>query len=157
MGYEKFTRPILARGAKFKGGTVQLSGTNAELRLPVETKTGTSVAQLLLDHGVSILTYGTSGKTNDFILPPPPAAGTYKKILLNKNTSSEELNITQLSSAGVFFGTTFDTITVAASTVNTMGSIALELVGTSTTSWAVTTVGSTIIWDFSASTGSTDS
>ncbi len=148
MGVWKSKRPILLpKGARF-------TGTGGDLRMSVETKTGSSVPQTLSAVGVSIITYGTSGKGNAFILPVPPAAGSMKKIIVNKNTSSEELDINTNATANVFYGTTFNTVTIAASTVNTMGSVALDLVGCSTSQWAVTAGGSTIIWDFSASTGS---
>lgn len=150
MGYQKSKRPILAP----KG--VKLAGSGGRLTVPTEALTGTTVAQTIAQNGASFLTYGTSGKTNDFILPAPAAAGVVKEIFVLKNTSSEELNITTATSGNVFWGTTFDTIVVAASTVTPAGTPYLRLVGASTSQWAVA-VGSTINWDFSGTTGSTDS
>ena len=149
MGYQKSKRPILAP----KG--VKLAGSGGRLTVPTESLTGTTVAQTVAANGVSFLTYGTSGKTNDFLLPAPPAAGVIKEIFVLKGTSSEELNINAATTANVVWGTTYNTITIAATTVAPAGTAYLRLVGVSTAQWAVT-VGSTIDWDFSASTGSTD-
>ena len=150
MGYNKSKRPILAP----KG--VKLAGSAGRLTVPTEALTGTTVAQTVAPNGVSFLTYGTSGKTNDFLLPTPVAAGVIKEIFVLKATSSEELNINAVAStANVIWGTTHNTITIAATTVSPAGSAYLRLVSVSTAQWAIT-VGSTIDWDFSASTGSTD-
>jgi hypothetical protein len=150
MGFEKFKRPLLAS----RGVTVSSSGRG--LTVPLETLTASDVTQTLKVNGVSRLIYNTSGVKAEFRLPAPPRAGVLKKILVVKGTSSEELRIHTASTAAVFDGTTFNTIAIAGSTVNPAGSFALELVSVSSAAWAVTALGSTGHWDFSASTGSTD-
>lgn len=117
----------------------------------VETVTLSTVAQTLSDQGVSFITYGTSGKASDAILPDPPAAGASKVIAILNGTTSLEANVNLATTARVFWGTTFNTVTVASTDPNN----ALELVAVSTTQWAVKALSSTSHWTFSASTGST--
>ena len=124
--------------------------------MPLETLTASDVTQTMKVNGVSRLVYNTSGVKAEFRLPAPPRAGILKKILVVKGTSSEELRIHTASTAAVFDGTTFNTVTIAATTVNPSGSFALELVSVSSAAWAVSALSSTVDWDFSASTGSTD-
>lgn len=150
MGFEKIRRPLLAsRG-------VNVKSTGYGVTIPLETLTASDAIQTMKVNGVSRLVYNTSGVKAEFRLPAPPRAGVLKKILVVKGTSSEELRIHTASTAAVFDGTTFNTIAIAASTVNPAGSFALELVSVSSAAWAVTALGSTLHWDFSASTGSTD-
>ena len=152
MGYAKFKRPILSRGLRIAS---QTTGANSgALVHPTEALTGSSAAQTLKPHGASFLTYGTSGKANDFILPDPKRAGEVKYVFVNKATSSEELSIHLASTLRLFYGSTFNGVTIAATTVSPAGTAALTLVGVSTAQWAVN-AGSTIDWDFAASTGST--
>ena len=150
MGLEKFKRPILAsRG-------IQVNSTGRGVIVSLETLTASDVTQTMKVNGVSRLVYNTSGVKAEFRLPAPGRTGILKKILVVKGTSSEELRIHTASTAAVFDGTTFNTIAIAPSTVNPAGSFALELVSVSSAAWAVTALGSTVHWDFSASTGSTD-
>jgi hypothetical protein len=150
MGFEKFKRPVLAsRG-------VQISSTGRGVTLPFESLTASDVAQTVKVNGVTQITYNTSGVKAEFLLPNPPRAGIMKKILVIKGTSSEELRIHTLSTAQVFAGTTFNTVTIAPTTVNPAGSFGLDLTSVSTSAWAVMAIGSTVHWDFSASTGSTE-
>lgn len=149
MGFEKFKRPLLAsRGAKV--GSSGFGVTEA-----VQSLSASNTAQTLSLYGPSILTYNTSGVKADFILPNPARAGVSKDIVVVKGCSSEELNINTASTAVVFAGTTFNTVTIASSTVNPFGSFALRCVSVSTSQWAVSAVGSTLAWDFAATTGST--
>lgn len=154
MGQEYFKRPLVSLNSTSRfAGNVEL---DADLILPTSSYTAVAAALTCMDHGVTFVTEGTSGSAKDIILPKPPAAGAVKYIFISKNTSSEELQIHTNTTADAqnFFGTTFNTITVAASTVNPAGTPFIMLVGASTNQWAVT-VGSTINFDFSASTGST--
>lgn len=167
MGFEKFKRPILTRGIEATSqstltGSVTLSGNvtlSADLTIPTESLTGSTAAQTIADHGVSFITYGTSGKPNDFIIPVPPRAGAVKEIYAVNNTTSVELNLNTNATANTFWGTTYNTIAISGASTGSPGGTPagapyLRLVGHSTTQWAVT-VGSTFNWDFSASTGST--
>jgi hypothetical protein len=150
MGFEKKNRPLLAsRGVK-----INSSGRGLEVSL--ETLTASDVTQTMKVNGVSRLVYNTSGVKAEFRLPAPGRTGVLKKILVVKGTSSEELRIHTATTAAVFDGTTFNTVALGASTVNPSGSYALDLVSVSSAAWAVTAIGSTGHWDFSASTGSTD-
>lgn len=160
MGVEYFKRGLrVANSTSTISGSADFSSDvtlSADLVLPTSSYTAVAAAKTIMDHGVSFITEGTSGSAKSIILPKPPAAGAVKYIFVSKNTSSEELTIYTNSTADAqnFFGTTFNQIKVAASTVNPAGTPFVMLVGASTNQWAVT-VGSTINWDFSASTGST--
>ncbi len=163
MGYEKSKRPVIAPSftastqlASNIWGNILLTG---DLTLPTEAKTLSTAAQTLSDDGVSFVTYGTSGKPSDAILPDPPHAGAVKFIFLVNNTTSIEANINPAATANTFWGTTFNTATVAAASTGSPGgtpaaSASLVLVGQSTDQWAVLP-GSTFNWDFTATTGST--
>lgn len=149
MGFHKIKRPVLAsRG-------IQVGTSGRGLTLPFETLTASTATQTVKVNGVTLINYPTSGVAAEFLLPNPPRAGIYKKILVNKGSSSEELRIHTLTTAQVFAGTTFNSVTIAASTVNPAGSFGLDLISVSTSQWAVTAGGSTVHWDFAASTGST--
>ena len=87
MGIEKIRRPLLAMAGIESKGNIRIS-TNASFREDIESLTGSSVAQTISAYGVTFITYGTSGKTNDFIIPDPPAAGIDKKIFFVNNTTS---------------------------------------------------------------------
>ena len=133
--------------------------TNAGIVHDVEALTGSSVAQTLSAYGASFLTYGTSGKTNDFIIPNPPRAGVQKHIFVINNTTSIELNLNTASTANTFWGTTFNTATLAAEATGSPGgtphgTIALTLIAQSTSQWALVSP-STKAWDLTGSTGST--
>lgn len=153
MGYQKSKRPILAP----KG--VKLAGSGGRLTHPTESITGSSVAQTLSAVGASFITYASSGKTNDVIIPNPPAAGVVKYIFAINNTTSIELNLNTASTANVFWGTTFNTATLAAASTGSPGGApsgppAITLIGVSTSQWAAN-FSSTFHWDLSATTGST--
>ncbi len=139
MGKEYFKRPV-----GFSGGLAE----------PVETFTLSTVTRTLSPKGVSFLTYASSGGSRDALLPKPSFPGQVKEIFLIKNTSSEEAQIHAPSTANVFAGTTYNQVTVAATTVAPAGTAYLRCVARTSTNWAIT-VGSTIDWDFAATTGST--
>ena len=158
MGIEKIRRPILAMAGIESKGNIRIS-TNASFREDIESLTGSSVAQTISAYGVTFLTYGTSGKTNDFIIPNPPLAGLHKTIFAVNNTTSVELNLNTASTANTFWGTTFNTAVIAAAATGSpggtpSGTAALFLVSASTTQWALV-AGSSFSWDLSGSTGST--
>lgn len=121
--------------------------------VPVNTITLSSAAQTAQGYGVNLVTYASSGVANDLILPDPPAVGNVMQIVLDNNTTSAEANINTNSTGQVFWGTTFNTVTVA--TTGGDGLISLELTAATTASWAVTGISSTAQWTFSATTGST--
>lgn len=153
MGFQKSKRPILApKGIKVT------SVTNGRVTLPTESITASSAAQTLAANGVSFITYGTSGKTNDIIIPNPPAAGVVKYIYAINNTTSVELNLNTASTANVFWGTTFNTAVAAGASTGSPGGTpsgppAITLIGVSTSQWAAN-FSSTFHWDLSATTGS---
>ena len=175
MGYEYVKRPVYMKsGLQDAGGStfssaVTITGTltytgaaafGSRVKLPTEAITGTSDEQTLTNYGVSFVTYGTSGKINDIRIPKPTAAGDLKYIFAVKNTTSVELNFNTSSTATVFWGTTFNTVTCAAASTGSpagtpAGTMALELVGASTTQWAIMP-GSTFNWDIAGSTGSSE-
>lgn len=162
MGYEYFKRPLRVlgstndvRGAADIAGNLTLS---ADLVLPVESVTAVAAAQTLSDHGVSFVTYGTSGGARDILLPAP-IPGAVKHIFVVNNTTSVELKIFTNATANTFWGTTWNQVAISAASTGSpggtpAGSAYLGLVGASTTQWAIYP-GSTFNWDFSGSTGST--
>lgn len=182
MGYEYVKRPVYlksgledALGSTFTtgvtiSGVLTLSNTvtaaksitlSSGLRFPTEAITTTGGADTISPVGVSFITYGASGVAGDIIIPDPPAAGTIKHIFAVNNTTSIELNLTLKSTAAAFWGTTQDTITLAAASTGSpggtpAGTAYLGLIAQSTNTWAIFP-GSTFNWDFTASTGSTDS
>lgn len=176
MGWKVEKRPILTKGVNaatsltpsttpqsLDGDFVAQDNIKAggTLDLPVESLTGTDAAQTVSADGVSFITYGTSGISNDFLLPAPPVAGALKFIHVINNTTSVELNFNTGTTAAAnnIFGTTFNTITISAASTGSpggtpAGTATLVLVGASTAQWAVFP-GSTFNWDFAGSTGST--
>lgn len=162
MGFEYIKRPlqVLNSTSLFTGG-LEL---DADLTLPVESLTGTAADKTLSNHGVSFLTVATSNLGNDFVMPAPPRAGAVKLVFVNfATTSGDEFALhagatVAGSSANVWFGTTSNTITgnaIAAGTIPVGGSPGLLFIGVSTSQWAVGMLGSTVLFNFTASTGST--
>ena len=167
MGWVNEKRPIRTPGLLASTGTSTVGPTDVasgvamegKLKLSTQAVTGTDAAQTLSDDGVSFITIGTSGISNDILLPTPNYPGQVKHIFVVNNTTSVELNINTNATANTFWGTTFNTIDCAAVSTGgpggvPAGTMSLTLVAHSTTQWAVTP-GSTFNWDFSASTGST--
>ena len=163
MGFIHEKRPILARGGVLASTGSTMTGRDVAGSLateggfrfgPVESHTLAAAAYTLNGQGTSILTYASSGGARDAILPAPEYSGQQKEIWLIKDTSSEEAQIHAQTTSAVFAGTTFNQIAIAASTVAPAGTAYLKLCAVSTSQWAVT-VGSTIMWDFAATTGST--
>jgi len=126
-------------------------GSGAGLAVPVNAITLSDVAQTLAVGGVNIVTYGTSGNSNDLLLPAPNL-GDVVRIAVYNDTTSVEANINTAASGSVFFGTTSNTITIGATAAL---NASMELVGMSTTQWATTSLSSTGHFTFSATTGST--
>lgn len=168
MGFEKIRRPLLTSGVQVPasgGSAPDPSGLVGDLRvggtfvLPTESVTLVAADQTLSADGVSFVTMATSGAGMEAIIPNPPMAGAVKYIFVINNTTSVDTRLHTASTANVFWGTTFNTITAAAASTGSpggtpAGSPALVLVGVSTSQWALMT-GSTFNWDLSASTGST--
>lgn len=171
MGYEVSKRPILAArgiqellGSTFTTG-VTFSGNvtfSGDVVLPTQKISTTEAsARTITDHGVTVLNYASSNistkGSGDLILPAPPSVGAVKEVFVIQNTSSEEVKVFH-NGSGSFLGTTFNTITIAATTTHSAGTPYLRFVGYTTGStgqWAAT-VGSTVSWDFSKTTGSSD-
>lgn len=156
MGYEYVKRPLRVVNSTSIIPSVIFSGvldSSGALVLPTESLTGSGALQTLSTEVCSFLTQGTSGSGRDFRLPAP-RAGLFKFIAVNPNTTSpNDLAIQCNTTAHTFFGSSFNTATVADSTVRSRYRT-LMLVGVSTTQWAVLS-GSTTFWTFTASTGST--
>lgn len=173
MGYEKSKRPLLAPGIAIVDGAastgpatvsgdVDLAGDvrvggnfspAGAIALQTEALTGSTALQTLSTKTVSFITQGTSGAGRDFRLPAP-RAGLLKTIHVSANTTSPNNTVIQCNStAHTFFGSTFNSATIADSTVRSRY-FSLMLVGVSTSQWAVLS-GSTTFWTFSATTGST--
>lgn len=164
MGLEYFKRPVFMNGMQVNGAStftnkLVFDGSSAGIALDTETITTSTAAQTLNAYAVSFITYGTSGKPSDIILPAPPRAGIVKHIFAVNNTTSVELNINTNATANTFWGTTFNTVSISAASTGSpggtpAGTAYLGLIAASTTQWAIFP-GSTFNWDFAASTGST--
>ncbi len=129
------------------------------LALVGSTMTLTDIAQTLPSEGVVFVTYGTSGQSNDGLIPVPDYQGAQLTVVLDNNTTSLEANFNLASTGSVLWGSTFNTIT-AASTANETSSF--SLVGVSTAQWAVTslsanasTAATSLDWTVAATSGST--
>jgi hypothetical protein len=166
MGKEYFKRQLMTAGttAGSTSGSVGNLRVGGNLVVPAESITGTAGNNTLSDHGVSFLTVATSNLGNDFVMPAPPAAGAVKYVFVNfATTSGDEFSLhagatVAGSSANVWFGTTANTITgnaIAAATIPVGGSPGLLFIGVSTSQWAVSILGSTVLFNLTASTGST--
>jgi hypothetical protein len=168
MGFEYIKRPLRVVGSTSQIPAVDITGDvtlSGDLRIPVESKTGTAADQSLSDHGVSFITVATSNLANDFVLPNPPAAGAVKYVFVNfATTSGDEFALhcggtVAGSSTVTFFGTTCNTITgnaiAAGGGDGVGGSPGLMFIGVSTAQWAVGMLGSTVLFNFVGSTGST--
>lgn len=133
-------------------------GTAGGIAVPVNSVTLSDTAVTLAVGGVNAVTYGTSGNSNDALLPAPNV-GDVVRVIMNNATTSLEANFNTDSTGSVFFGTTANTIT-ANSTAN--DSSAFELIAVSTSQWGIVslsvngTTGATHMdWVLSATTGST--
>ena len=129
-------------------------GTAGGLAVPVNTVTLSTALQTLAVGGVNAVTYDTSGNPSDAIFPAP-APGDVVRVTLNNGTTSLEANFNTDSTGSDFFGTAFNTITIA-STAGTLVP-SFELTGVSTSQWAITAISSSVDWTLAASTGSTGS
>lgn len=129
------------------------------LAVATSTVTLSSAMQTLASEGVAFVTYGTSGKPSDAVIPNPDYKGAQLTVVLDNNTTSLEANFNTASTANTFWGTTFNTITIN-STANETS--AFQLVAVSTSQWAITalspnlsTGAASVDWALSATTGST--
>lgn len=172
MGVHKEKRPILATEGIQAGETtspstfsspITVSGLltlSSGLKLASEAVTVSTALQTLSPSGVSFVTVATSGGDRDFKLPAPPARGVVKVVMVDNQTTSVDtvIHTATTSTANTFWGTTFNTASLAAASTGSpggtpAGTAALLLVGASTAQWAVLP-GSTFNWDFAGSTGS---
>lgn len=168
MGHEWIRRSLHTPGVLASAGPSTVTPADvgsgqiameSNIKLSTESITGTDIAQTLSADGVSFVTYGTSGASNDILLPAPKYPGQVKEIFFTNDTTSVELNINTNATANTFWGTTWNTIDISAASTGSPGGVPagtlyLKLVAHSTTQWAVVP-GSTFNWDFSGSTGST--
>ncbi len=146
MGKETFARPVFSP---------------KNLAVVTSTATLTDAVITLPSEGVAFITYGTSGNSNDAIIPTPDFKGAQLQVVLDNNTTSLEANFNTATTAtgNDFFGSTFNTIT-ANSTDNETSTF--SLVAVSTARWAITslsvnatTAATHMDWTLSATTGST--
>ncbi len=137
MGLEQFSRPVFSP---------------KNLAVVTSTATLTDAVITLPSEGVAFITYGTSGNSNDAIIPTPDFKGAQLTVVLDNNTTSIEANFNTDSTGNVFFGSSFNTIAVASTANDT---VFFGLTGFSTSQWAITSLSSTIDWTLSAGTGST--
>jgi len=129
-------------------------GTAGGLAVPVNSVTLSTALQTLVAGGVNAVTYDSSGKASDAILPAP-GLGDVVRVTLNNGTTSLEANFNTHTTGSDFFGTGENTITVA----STAGSLvpSFEVTGVSTSQWAFTAISSSVDWTLAATTGSTGS
>lgn len=139
MGREYSKRPV-----GFAGG----------INIPINSVTLSDAVQTLADEGINLVTYGTSGNSNDMILPKPSLVGQVVKVVVDNQTTSLEANLNTDSTGNLFWGSTNNTITIAADEAVTDVPF-LEFTAATTSQWAVTAMSSTGHWAFSLSTGST--
>lgn len=122
--------------------------------VPVSTATLADAHTTLANYGVNAVVYGTSGVSNDMVLPAPSHVGQVVSVVVDNQTTSLEANINTDSTGNLFWGSTNNTITIAADKAVTDVPF-LEFTAISTSQWAVTALSSTGHWAFSLSTGST--
>lgn len=166
MGVFKSNRPILSpkglqvgTGGSTFTGRVILSGVNSGLTLNSATASVGAADITLSAAAAQFVTLGTSGAGREVILPAPRARGDVRYVFFDNQTTSVDTRIHTNTTANVFWGTTYNTITVSAASTGSPGGVpggtmGLVLVGASTAQWALI-VGTTFNWDLSASTGST--
>lgn len=164
MGYEKIKRPILAPGLDASSGSAPdpadvVGDISGNLVFPTEMITLATADQEISPQGVSFLTLASSGAGMDAVLSAPTDVGQVKQIYLINNTTSVDCRIHTNATANVFWGTTYNTVSVSAASTGSPGgtpggTLMLGLVAHSTTTWALFP-GTTFNWDLSASTGST--
>lgn len=126
---------------------------------PVNTATLSSAA-VTLKRGLNLITYSSSGKASDMLLPDPGFIGEEIIVLVDNQTTSLEANINTGATGQLFYGTTFNTATVATTAID---AIPIQLVAATTAQWAVlsypalpaSTAAYGVGWSLSASTGST--
>jgi hypothetical protein len=124
------------------------------LAVPVNTVTLSDSVVTLVSGGVNAVTYGTSGNSNDAIIPAPNVAGEILRISLNNETTSIEANFNTDTTGNAFFGTTGSNTIAIASTAGTLVP-SFELTSVSTSQWAITAISSSVDWTISSTTGST--
>jgi hypothetical protein len=124
------------------------------LAVPVNSVTLSDTVVTLVSGGVNAVTYGTSGNSNDAIIPAPNVAGEIMRVTLNNGTTSVEANFNTDTTGNAFFGTTGSNTIAIASTAGTLVP-SFELTSVSTSQWAITAISSSVDWTISSTTGST--
>ena len=166
MGFQKFKRPVLIPKGMQVGvgdstftGEVILSGSSAGLTLNSATASVAATDITLSAAAVQFVTVGTSGSGREVILPAPRRRGDLRYVFFDNQTTSVDTRVHTATTASVFWGTTYNTLSMAAASTGSPGgtpggTVGLVLVGASTSQWALM-VGTTFNWDLSGSTGST--
>lgn len=135
MGNEYARRPFFSPlGMKHRVSTVTLS-----------------TAVQTLNPGLNLVVYGTSGVAADALLPEPSFVGEEITVVLNNGTTSLEANINTHATSSVFYGTTFNTATVATTAADPP---TIQFIAASTSQWALFQ-GTTASWTLAGTTGST--
>jgi len=106
-----------------------------------------------LKTGYNFVTYGTSGVANDMLLPNISYKGQQVSVSVDNNTTSVEANVNTATTSDTFWGTAFNTATIA--TTGDDGIPSLGLTAVTTAAWGITGISSSGHWTFSATTGST--
>ena len=129
-------------------------GQTGGLAVPVNSVTLSDSVVTLVSGGVNAVTYGTSGISNDAIIPAPNIAGEVLRIALDNATTSIEANFNPDTTGNNFFGTTGSNTISIGTTAGTLA-YSFELTSVSTSQWAITAISSSVDWTISSTTGST--
>ncbi len=129
-------------------------GQTGGLAVPVNSVTLSDSVVTLVSGGVNAVTYGTSGISNDAIIPAPNIAGEVLRIALDNATTSIEANFNTDTTGNNFFGTTGSNTISIGTTAGTLA-YSFELTSVSTSQWAITAISSSVDWTISSTTGST--
>lgn len=153
MGWRKEKRPLLAakgfetRAASTFKGTVNLS-TGGKLVDHVQELTGASTGTAVTNYGVTRITVASSTESATaaelvFKLNSP-VAGVRKTLIIDGDAgSTKTIKVRTQTSAESFYGSTMNSLTVATGSTDT--ATYAELVGLSTSVWAITSLASTSV------------
>lgn len=144
MGVQKFKRPILAPGGQITSATTFtaniVQSTGSRLVEHVQSLAGTDTGTNVTNYGLTYITVessanGTAAATLPFKLAAP-IAGVTKTIIVDNN-STKIIQVRTLTSAATFYGSTKNALQW--STGSTEPPAAIELIGLSTSQWALKT------------------
>ncbi len=142
MGFEKTKRPLLAPGGKW---TVGNATANAGQISNFQALTGGSTGTIVTNEGVTRILVGSTEGTASGILPfrlANPIPGVLKTIIVDSNSTKIIHVRTQTSTTGFnFYGSTKNALVWT--TGGTGPPPSIDLIGVSTSVWAVKTYVST--------------